>query len=40
MIVTCCRTTERFSGDRNLPGAAKAKITTPSSSTMNGIEVG
>ena len=40
MIVTCCSTTDRFSGDRNLPGAANEKITTPNRRTMKGIEVG
>jgi len=40
MMVTCCSTTLRFSGARNLPGAAKLKITAPIKRTMKGMMVG
>ena len=40
MMVTCCSTTDKFSGERNLPGAANVKITMPSRSTIKGMVVG
>src|SRR5690606_23908026 len=40
MMVTCCSTSDRLNGWKNLPPAANEKISTPMIRTMKGIAVG